>query len=293
MKTLIIGTSAKTRGGITSVIKSHQKISFWKKWNCVWLETHIDKSFFHKIFYFIRACSVFLLNIFTFKIIHVHLSGPSSTKRKLFFINISSFLNRKVIIHFHAFSSESKIDLDYKTLYLKTFNKADKIIVLSNSWKMSLIDDLKIPKNKIDVVYNPCQTIKKQNLSKKEKIILYAGTLNDRKNFKSLIKAFALIAVDFPDWKLVFAGNGQIEEGKKLVSSLNIESQVNFIGWISGEQKDFIFSVSSIFCLPSYAEGFPMAILDAWSYALPVITTPVGGIPDVAIDGENILLFSK
>ena len=71
-----------------------------------------------------------------------------------------------------------------------------------------------------------------------------------------------------------------------------IESQCKFLGWVNGEQKDKAFKEASIFCLPSYAEGFPMAVLDAWSYGLPVITTPVGGIPDVAVNNENLLVFS-
>ncbi|MCM1072111.1 MAG: glycosyltransferase family 4 protein [Bacteroides sp.] len=126
----------------------------------------------------------------------------------------------------------------------------------------------------------------------KEKIILYAGTVNERKGYADLIKAFAKIAKRFPGWSVVFAGNGEIEEGVSLSKRLGVEKQIKFAGWVSGEQKDSLFRKASIFCLPSYAEGFPMAVLDAWAYGLPVITTPVGGIPDVAIDGENMLIFS-
>lgn len=76
-----------------------------------------------------------------------------------------------------------------------------------------------------------------------------------------------------------------------MASELGISEQTLFLGWVSGEAKDKAFKEATIFCLPSYAEGFPMAVLDAWAYGLPVITTPVGGIPDIAKDGENLLLF--
>jgi len=128
--------------------------------------------------------------------------------------------------------------------------------------------------------------------TEKENIILYAGTINERKGYSDLIRAFARIALKFTDWKVVFAGNGEIEEGEALAKELGIERQIEFAGWVSGGKKDNLFRKASIFCLPSYAEGFPMAVLDAWAYGLPVITTPVGGIPDVAEDGVNMLLFT-
>ena len=122
--------------------------------------------------------------------------------------------------------------------------------------------------------------------------ILYAGNVNNRKGYADMVKAFAKIAHKHTDWQIVFAGNGEIEQGKALAESLGISGQTKWLGWVIEDEKDKAFREASIFCLPSYAEGFPMSVLDAWSYGLPVITTPVGGIPDVAKDGENMLLFN-
>ena len=75
------------------------------------------------------------------------------------------------------------------------------------------------------------------------------------------------------------------------MKDLGIEHQVVFAGWVTDSKKEQLFREASVFCLSSYAEGFPMAVLDAWSYGIPVVSTPVGGLPDVLKDNENALLF--
>lgn len=289
-RVLIIATSHKTRGGITSVIKAHQKGEQWKEFHCKWIETHIDKGDFLKLLYFCKGWILFILNLPFYDIVHIHTSEPPSAIRKCLFMWWSKLWEKKVIVHFHAFSPETTINGKYQKVYKYLFEHADKVIVLSQLWEKYVNDTFHLG-NKIQVIYNPCTTEILPEKYTKQNIILYAGTVNKRKGYADMIKAFAKIASQYPDWKIVFAGNGEIDNGKKLAKELGIDSQTQFLGWISGKDKDKIFKEASIFCLPSYAEGFPMAVLDAWAYGLPVITTPVGGIPDIAKDGENVLLF--
>lgn len=289
-RVLIIATSHKTRGGITSVIKAHQKGEQWKKFHCKWIETHIDKGDFLKLLYFCKGWILFILNLPFYDIVHIHTSEPPSAIRKCLFMWWSKLWKKKVIVHFHAFSPETTINGKYQKVYKYLFEHADKVIVLSQLWKKYVNDTFHLG-DKIQVIYNPCTTEILPEKYTKQNIILYAGTVNKRKGYADMIKAFAKIASQYPDWKIVFAGNGEIDNGKKLAKELGIESQTQFLGWINGKDKDKAFKEASIFCLPSYAEGFPMAVLDAWAYGLPVITTPVGGIPDIAKDGENLLLF--
>lgn len=87
------------------------------------------------------------------------------------------------------------------------------------------------------MLYNPCTTEVSSKVYPKRKQILYAGTVNARKGYADMIKAFAQIADRYPDWSIVFAGNGEIEEGKVLASRLSIAKQTVFLGWVRGEEK--------------------------------------------------------
>lgn len=288
---LIIGPDRNTRGGISSVIKSHEKTKTWEKFNCKWISSYNDKSSLHKVLFFLMGLIIFLYYLPSANIIHIHLSEPTSAKRKNVFLIIGNFFNKITILHFHAFSSETTLFGKDKKLYVKMFNLADAVVVLSKLWKTE-IDQFVINPNKINVIFNPCLVVNIDKNLPKQKIILFTGTLNRRKGYEDLIIAFSKISNKFNDWKLVLAGNGELRQANKLIKNLNLDNKIILKGWISGVEMHELYHNSSIFCLPSYAEGFPMSVLDAWAYGLPVITTPVGGLPDIIEHGENALVFT-
>lgn len=289
-KVLVVATSRKTRGGITSVVKAHEMGSQWELYGCKWIETSIDTNNIMKILYFTKSMIQYCFYLPRCHIVHIHLSEPISALRKIPYFTLAKIFKKKTIIHFHSFSPETTICGKHSKIYKYLFSNADRIIVLSESWKIYVNEKFRLGNN-VQVIYNPCIANVSTKEYPKKKQILYAGTLNQRKGYSDLLKAFSLIAKSYPEWSVVFAGNGELDNAKKIANQLDISNQVIFLGWINGTYKDKIFKESTIFCLPSYAEGFPMAVLDAWAYGLPVITTPVGGIPDIAVNGENMLLF--
>lgn len=291
-KVLVVATSRKTRGGITSVIKAHETGGQWKKFHCHWVQTHRDGLAWRKVLYFITGMTDFLIRLPFYDIVHIHTADYGTEKRKRIFARITKFFGKKLIVHLHSSGPEFSIGGQYRELYRYSFTHADKVIALSNMWRKEIIKAFNLSSDKVEILYNPCPTVIPSSMNEREKYILFAGTLTHRKGYDDLIKAFAAISSRFPEWRLKLAGNGEVYQGKQLASDLGTIDKIDFLGWINGDAKDIAFRKASIYCLPSYSEGFPMGVLDAWAYYLPVITTPVGGIPDVAKNGENLLLFN-
>jgi glycosyltransferase involved in cell wall biosynthesis len=289
MKTsvLVISPSRKTRGGITAVVQAYESNQFWKRWNCEWIETHIDLSVAWKLLYFGMALIRYFLKLPFSSIVHVHISEPMNAFRKSFFLLSAVAFRKPVILHFHSFSPETSIESRWKPFYRVLFKHSTKIIVLSPTWERSVLHAFgPLP---ITVIPNPCPVVVKPIYlgHSDNPFILFAGSIICRKGYSELLKAFAAIANQFPQWQLVFAGNGELDKAQFLARELGVESRVHFPGWVLGSAKDSLFRKATIFCLPSFAEGFPMAILDAFAYGLPVLTTPVGGVPDILVDGVS------
>lgn len=288
-KVLVIATSNKSRGGIATVVNAFTRQPQWSRYNCKWIKTHIDKGLAHKLWRLGSSLVQYVALLPFYDIVHIHVSTTVSANRKYIFFKLAKAFGKKTVVHLHCGSQLTDI---WNAKYEDMFVNADKCLTLSNGIRDLIVSRTGKSEN-VDVLYNPCPDVEGIGLSaKREKNILFAATLYKEKGYLDLIEAFGKIAAGIPGWKLLLAGNGSQDEGIALAEKYNVADRVKFLGWVKGNDKDNVFRTSSLFCLPSYAEGFPMAVLDAWAYGLPVVTTPVGGIPDIVVDGENGLLFN-
>lgn len=288
-KVLVVATSRKTRGGITSVVKAHETGEQWKKYHCRWIETHRDGNSLRKLWYLATALIEFLCLVPFYDIVHIHVGLRTSVERKILFAQVAHLFNKKIIIHFHPATEKHLFDKSFSCYIKKLFDFSNKLLVLSPKWIEWINEAFPNNNYNMEVVYNPCPIVKRSSV--KENYILYAGILSDRKGYNRLIEAFAKIASKYPDWKIIFAGNGDIEKAKTLSVDFKVEKQTVFLGWVSGDVKEGIFQHAAIYCLPSWGEGFPMGVIDAMAYGIPVIATPVGGLEMVLHNGTDSIIY--
>lgn len=108
--------------------------------------------------------------------------------------------------------------------------------------------------------------------------LLFIGRLHPKKGLTELILAWALLPAEIrAQWRLRVAGwdeLGLLAKLKGLSHALRLEDDIEFVGGVFGEEKDAVFRAASAFILPSYSEGLPIAVLEAWSYGIPVFMTP-------------------
>jgi glycosyltransferase involved in cell wall biosynthesis len=141
--------------------------------------------------------------------------------------------------------------------------------------------------------------IRKNSLQKKSKLennFLYVGRLTIEKGILDLIEACKFLVEKNIQFTLDIVGFGPLESKiKEIINLYNLESYINFIGYVSYNNLEMFYKRNSFFILPSNAdyEGFPRVILEAWSYGMPVITTDVGGIKGLGKHEKNVFFVER
>ncbi|GAA0277788.1 glycosyltransferase [Alteraurantiacibacter aestuarii] len=122
------------------------------------------------------------------------------------------------------------------------------------------------------------------------KVLLFIGRIHPKKGVQELIEAFALASA-VNDWNLVIAGwddGGHVDSLREAVARHGLEGRVTLPGPLFGADKDAALRHASAFILPSYSEGLPMTVLEAWSYSLPVLMTRECNLPEGFVQGAAV-----
>ena len=199
------------------------------------------------------------------------------------------------------FKTKQMLNLNLK----KSLKRADIILTVSEFSKSEIITYFPEVKDKIRVVYNgvdldvfkplldeniKISIAKKYNLP--ERYMLYLGTLEPRKNLERLIDSYYLLLKEFDDVpKLVLAGGkGWLYDSIfDKVSTLWLEDKIIFTGYVAEKDVAPLISGAEVFLFPSMYEGFGMPVIEAMACGVPVLTSNVSSLPEVAGDAAVLV----
>ena len=175
-----------------------------------------------------------------------------------------------------------------------SINKSDGVTAVSNSLRESTLDNFEICRE-IEVIYNfiDFERFKRNNKEhfKKaiapngERILIHVSNFRPVKRVDDVIFIFKIINEQIPS-KLLLIGDGP-ERGKceELSRKLGLTKDIRFLG--KQDAVEELLAVADVFLLPSASESFGLAALEAMACQVPVVSSNVGGIPEVNIDGET------
>lgn len=238
---------------------------------------------------------IIVIRKYDIEIIHAHSTIPTG----LIGVIVAKIIGKSVFITAHGMDINNFENHPlFKRLLAFSLNNCSKTIAVSGDLAKKMIS-LGISKNKIMISRNAVDTdrfkpFKNEALRNIHKIkdndilLLFVGYLDTFKGIFELINAFYDVNKRNKNSMLMIIGEGpKYDELKKKVFELDLEKSVIFTGKVSPVNVHEYYQSADIFVLPSYTEGIPISILEAMACGLPIVSSDVGGIPEVVKDCEN------
>lgn len=294
---LMVGPGIEGMGGMATVVAGYIEAGLFDRFRGKYVATHRGGGFWRKLQAALVGLSRVLIEIFRLDapLVHVMVATRASFWRKSLVCLLARAARRPFLLHVHGSEFmqfyDNECSAASKWVIGRVFSRAALVLALSEEWRTHLLRIC--PNMNIEVLPNGValpEVRHPSELPAAPRTVLTLGRLGRRKGTYDLVRAFARIAPRMPGVQLVCGGDGDIEEVRALAKELGVEDRVACPGWLGPEGKRARLAEAAVFILPSYAEGMPMAVLEAMSCGLPVISTPVGGIPQLIQNGRNGIL---
>lgn len=288
----MLGTSLDAPGGMTSVVRTLSAGGLFKAGNVVYLSTYEGKGIATQVRVFGAAMLrlVWMLIVGKVALVHVHSASRGSFWRKSLVCLFARLFGVPYVFQIHSG--------EFPTFYAQecgalarwwvhqTLAHAATVVCLTEYWREQIAAFA--PGGNLVVIGNPVDTHPLAPARDTVHEVLFLGRLREKKGVFDLIRAISLL--DMPSLKFVLAGDEDAQAVQAMARELGVIDQVSLPGWIDGKEKQAQLEAADMFVLPSYFEGLPVGVLEAMANGVPIVTTSVGGIPDVVVDREHALL---
>lgn len=288
---VMLGSDFSSPGGISAVLCNYRDGGLFARWPVKFLPTYRGSSAADKLLAASTALLRFVGWLLTGRVavIHAHTAARASFWRKSAFLLLGSLAGCRTILHLHDGSFPAyyhRCGSLRRWAIRAMLGRVDRVVVLTAGW-LATIRDIQ-PAARFMVIANPVTALAVPP-DPQAGVVLFLGRLWREKGILDLIEASAMLAQEFPELRVVCAGDGDIPSLRRRVAELRLERHLFFPGWMDGPAKNELLARASIFVLPSYAEGLPIGVLEAMINGIPVVASKVGGIPD-ALGSEAGLL---
>ncbi len=313
-KVLMVGPVPPPTGGIASVMEDIIHSTLAEEYEFLVFDSSLPPpawatGFFTKVlFRMLRVAQLFLMIRRTRpSLVHVQASGSSFFVRGLYFM-ATRLASAKLFLHLHG--------TDWDQFYPSRLRRSqfilrhllqlpDYIVVLYSLWANKLAEigvkpRVKVLKNFLHDVPPPEPSLieatrKELGMEPDSFVVLIVGSVGERKGAFDVLQAVPGIVSQENSVRFILVGGeelpGEMDRVLEVVEREGLHQWVSVLGEVDRSKIPLLFGAADIFLLPSHNEGLPISILEALRSGVPVISCPVGGIPDMVEHGVSGLLI--
>jgi len=279
----MLGAAPETRGSIAAVVESYRAAGLFIRWPVRYIATNGDGSLAQKTLLAAKATRDFglLLGEKGRMVVHVHTAAGAGFWREAAFMGAALAAGCPVVLQLHGNGFDGSI-----RWFLEHAAAVCVPCGASRAWVK------RVARNAEVVVVPPPVAISAPELAAKPNLILFLGRLEAAKGIYDLLDAVARVRAAVPDLRLACAGDGDRVGVAHYAERIGIADAVKFTGWVGPSGKRALLEHAAVFALPSSDEALPVSLLEAMSAGVPVVASPVGGIPEVVSDGASGFLVA-
>ena len=279
-RVLMLGPALGTPGAIAAVVDAYRAQALFRRWPVDYVAASDPRHALRALFGTLAAGER--------AVVHLHLEATLGFWRQAAFMAIAAAARCPVVLQLHGAGLQRLCNsgaVATRAVLRSMLERAAYVVVpceAAATWARGLARGAQVV-----TVLNPVSPAELPAAAARPNLVLYLAPLEASQGIFDLLEALAAVRAAVPDVRLVCAGEGDRAAVGRVAERLGIADRVKFTGWAGPSARRALLESAALFALPAYEEALPMALVEAMAAGVPVVVSPVGGVPEAVVDGVS------